>query len=72
MECPLLTACVFTRYGASLLCHNTQIAIVVRIPFYHMVYTVGTHLPYFDRIRCQMVADPEVLLLKDVLGVCQH
>ena len=40
----------------------------MRNPYYHKVDTEGTQLPYFDRIVYQMVADPEVLLLKTLQG----
>jgi peptide/nickel transport system substrate-binding protein len=65
---PALTAWVFTREGGSALGQNTETAIAVRNPFYHKVDTEGTQLPYFDRIHYQMVADPEVLLLKTLQG----
>jgi peptide/nickel transport system substrate-binding protein len=65
---PALTAWVFTREGASALGQSTENAIAVRNPFYHKVDTEGTQLPYFDRIYYQMVADPEVLLLKTLQG----
>ncbi|WDR02864.1 ABC transporter substrate-binding protein [Devosia algicola] len=47
---------------------NTEQAIAVRNPYYFKVDTEGTQLPYFDRIVYQMVADPEVLLLKTLQG----
>ena len=65
---PALTAWTFTGEGASALGQDTQTAIAVRNPFYHKVDTAGTQLPYFDRIVYQMVADPEVLLLKTLQG----
>ena len=65
---PALTAWVFTREGGSALGQSTETAIAVRNPFYHKVDPEGTQLPYFDRIRYQMVADPEVLLLKTLQG----
>jgi peptide/nickel transport system substrate-binding protein len=65
---PALTAWVFTREGGSALGQSTEVAIAVRNPFYHKVDTEGTQLPYFDRIHYQMVADPEVLLLKTLQG----
>ncbi len=65
---PSLTAWVFTRPGASALGQNTETTIAVRNPFYHKIDTEGTQLPYFDRIVYQMVADPEVLLLKTLQG----
>ena len=43
-------------------------AIAVRNPYYFKVDTEGTQLPYFDRIVYQMVADPQVLLLKTLQG----
>ena len=65
---PALTAWVMTRPGASALGQSTDTTIAVRNPFYHKVDTEGTQLPYFDRIVYQMVADPEVLLLKTLQG----
>jgi peptide/nickel transport system substrate-binding protein len=65
---PALTGWVFSREGASALGQNTETTIAVRNPFYHKVDTEGTQLPYFDRIVYQMVADPEVLLLKTLQG----
>lgn len=65
---PALTAWVMTREGASALGQNTETTIAVRNPFYHKIDTEGTQLPYFDRIVYQMVADPEVLLLKTLQG----
>lgn len=65
---PALTAWVFTREGASALGQSTETSIAVRNPYYHKVDTDGTQLPYFDRIVYQMVADPEVLLLKTLQG----
>ena len=47
---------------------DTEQAIAVRNPYYFKVDTEGTQLPYFDRIVYQMVADPEVLLLKTLQG----
>ncbi|MDR7124677.1 peptide/nickel transport system substrate-binding protein [Pseudorhodobacter sp. 4114] len=47
---------------------DTERAIAVRNPYYFKVDTAGTQLPYFDRVVYQMVADPEVLLLKTLQG----
>jgi len=47
---------------------NTEQAVAVRNPYYFKVDTEGTQLPYFDRVVYQMVADPEVLLLKTLQG----
>ena len=47
---------------------NTERAIAERNPYYFKVDTEGTQLPYFDRIVYQMVADPQVLLLKILQG----
>ncbi|MBV9812517.1 MAG: ABC transporter substrate-binding protein, partial [Acetobacteraceae bacterium] len=47
---------------------NTERAIAVRNPYYWKVDTAGSQLPYFDRIVYQMVADPQVLLLKTMQG----
>jgi peptide/nickel transport system substrate-binding protein len=67
-ERPALTAWTFTGEGGSALGQSTETAIAVRNPYYHKVDTEGTQLPYFDRIMYQMVADPEVLLLKTLQG----
>jgi peptide/nickel transport system substrate-binding protein len=47
---------------------NTELSIAYRNPYYFKVDTEGTQLPYFDRVVYQMVADPEVLLLKTLQG----
>jgi peptide/nickel transport system substrate-binding protein len=47
---------------------NTERASAVRNPYYFKVDTEGTQLPYFDRVLYQLVADPEVLLLKTLQG----
>ena len=47
---------------------NTEQATAVRNPYYFKIDTEGTQLPYFDRVVYQMVADPEVLLLKTLQG----
>ncbi|WGF87893.1 ABC transporter substrate-binding protein [Marinivivus vitaminiproducens] len=47
---------------------NTEQAVAERNPYYFKVDTEGTQLPYFDRVVYQMVADPEVLLLKVLQG----
>ena len=47
---------------------DTEQALAVRNPYYFKVDTEGTQLPYFDRVVYQMVADPEVLLLKTLQG----
>ena len=65
---PALTAWTFTGEGGSPLGQDTQTTIAVRNPYHHKVDTAGTQLPYFDRIVYQMVADPEVLLLKTLQG----
>lgn len=65
---PVLTAWTFTGEGGKALGQDTQTTIAVRNPYYHKVDTAGTQLPYFDRIVYQMVADPEVLLLKTLQG----
>lgn len=61
---PTLNAWVFTVAPGQ----NTEQALAVRNPYYFKVDTEGTQLPYFDRIVYQMVADPEVLLLKTLQG----
>lgn len=61
---PTLNAWLFDKAPGE----NTEQAIATRNPFYFKVDTAGTQLPYFDRIVYQMVADPEVLLLKTLQG----
>jgi peptide/nickel transport system substrate-binding protein len=61
---PTLNAWVFDLAPGE----NTEQAIAVRNPYYFKVDTEGTQLPYFDRVVYQMVADPEVLLLKTLQG----
>lgn len=61
---PTLNAWVFESAPGQ----NTEQAIATRNPYYFKVDTAGTQLPYFDRIVYQMVADPEVLLLKTLQG----
>jgi peptide/nickel transport system substrate-binding protein len=65
---PALTGWVWHREGGIAPGASTERSIAVRNPFYHKVDTKGTQLPYFDRIMYQMVADPEVLLLKTLQG----
>jgi peptide/nickel transport system substrate-binding protein len=65
---PTLMAWAFDLPGGSAPGQNTEQAIAVRNPYYFKVDTEGTQLPYFDRIVYQMVADPEVLLLKTLQG----
>jgi peptide/nickel transport system substrate-binding protein len=47
---------------------DTQRAVAVRNPYYWKVDTEGNQLPYMDRVIYQMVADPQVLLLKAMQG----
>ena len=47
---------------------DTERALAVRNPYYWKIDTEGTQLPYFDRVVYQMVADPQVLLLKTMQG----
>ena len=47
---------------------DTERALAVRNPYYFKIDTEGTQLPYFDRVAYQMVADPQVLLLKTMQG----
>ncbi len=61
---PTLNAWVFTSAPGE----STEQALAVRNPYYFKVDTEGTQLPYFDRVVYQMVADPEVLLLKTLQG----
>jgi peptide/nickel transport system substrate-binding protein len=65
---PSLMAWTFDLEGATAPGQNTEQAIAVRNPYYFKIDTEGTQLPYFDRIVYQMVADPEVLLLKTLQG----
>ena len=61
---PTLNAWMFTVAPGE----NTEQALAVRNPYYFKVDTEGNQLPYFDRVVYQMVADPEVLLLKTLQG----
>ncbi|WP_416064487.1 ABC transporter substrate-binding protein [Rhizobium sp. ZK1] len=61
---PCLHAWMFTTAPGE----NTERAIAERNPFYWKVDTEGNQLPYMDRIVYQMVADPQVLLLKAMQG----
>lgn len=61
---PTLNAWVFTEAPGQ----NTERTVAERNPYYFKIDTQGTQLPYFDRIVYQMVADPEVLLLKTLQG----
>lgn len=61
---PTLNAWKFTSAPGE----DTERAIAKRNPYYHKVDTAGTQLPYFDQVVYQMVADPEVLLLKTLQG----
>ncbi|GLQ09636.1 ABC transporter substrate-binding protein [Devosia yakushimensis] len=61
---PTLNAWYFTLPPGQ----NTEQTLAARNPYYFKVDTEGTQLPYFDRIVYQMVADPEVLLLKTLQG----
>jgi peptide/nickel transport system substrate-binding protein len=65
---PTLMAWAFDVAGGSAPGQNTEQSIAVRNPYYFKVDTEGTQLPYFDRIVYQMVADPQVLLLKTLQG----
>jgi peptide/nickel transport system substrate-binding protein len=47
---------------------STERAVAVRNPYYWKVDTQGNQLPYLDRIVYQLVADPQVLLLKTMQG----
>jgi len=47
---------------------NTERAVAERNPYYWKVDSQGNQLPYMDRIVYQMVADPQVLLLKVMQG----
>lgn len=61
---PCLNAWMFTTAPGE----NTERAVAERNPFYWKVDTEGNQLPYMDRIVYQMVADPQVLLLKVMQG----
>jgi peptide/nickel transport system substrate-binding protein len=61
---PTLNAWYFTEAPGQ----NTELSVAIRNPYYFKVDTEGTQLPYFDRVVYQMVADPEVLLLKTLQG----
>ncbi|WP_326884792.1 ABC transporter substrate-binding protein [Rhizobium beringeri] len=61
---PCLHAWMFTVAPGE----NTERAIAERNPYYWKVDTEGNQLPYMDRIVYQMVADPQVLLLKTMQG----
>jgi peptide/nickel transport system substrate-binding protein len=61
---PCLNAWMFTIAPGE----NTERAIAVRNPYYWKVDTDGNQLPYLDRIVYQLVADPQVLLLKCMQG----
>ena len=61
---PCLNAWMFTIAPGE----NTERVLAVRNPFYWKVDTDGQQLPYFDRIVYQLVADPQVLLLKTMQG----
>jgi peptide/nickel transport system substrate-binding protein len=65
---PTLMAWTFDVEGSLAPGQSTEQAIAVRNPYYFKIDTEGTQLPYFDRIVYQMVADPEVLLLKTLQG----
>lgn len=61
---PTLNAWMFTIAPGE----NTERAIAVRNPYYWKVDPEGNQLPYLERIVYQMVADPQVLLLKTMQG----
>lgn len=61
---PTLNAWAFTSAPGE----DTERAVAERNPFYFKVDTQGTQLPYFDKVVYQMVADPQVLLLKTLQG----
>ena len=61
---PSLNAWMFTVAPGE----NTEHAIAVRNPYYWKVDLEGNQLPYLERIVYQMVADPQVLLLKAMQG----
>ena len=61
---PTLNAWYFTIAPGE----NTERVVAERNPYYWKVDTEGNQLPYMDRIVYQMVADPQVLLLKCMQG----
>lgn len=61
---PTLNAWAFTIAPGE----NTERVVAERNPYYWKVDTEGNQLPYMDRIVYQMVADPQVLLLKAMQG----
>jgi peptide/nickel transport system substrate-binding protein len=61
---PTLSAWMFTTAPGD----NTERAIAIRNPYYWKVDTAGNQLPYMDRLIFNMVADPQVLLLKCMQG----
>eukprot|EP01037_Dinobryon_pediforme_P004269 gene4269-4319_t len=61
---PTINAWMFTIAPGE----NTERVIAVRNPYYWKVDTAGNQLPYLDRIVFQLVADPQVLLLKSMQG----
>ena len=65
---PTLNAWSFANEGGSAPGQNTEQAVAVRNPYYFKVDTEGKQLPYMDRVVYQLVADPQVLLLKTLQG----
>lgn len=61
---PCLDAWMFTIAPGE----NTERVVAVRNPYYWKVDSAGNQLPYLDRIVYQLVADPQVLLLKTMQG----
>lgn len=61
---PCVWAWMFTQAPTA----NIQQSVAVRNPYYFKVDTEGNQLPYMDRVIYQMVADPQVLLLKCMQG----
>ncbi len=61
---PTINAWMFTIAPGE----DTSRAIAVRNPYYWKVDTDGNQLPYLERINYQLVADPQVLLLKTMQG----
>ena len=61
---PCLNAWMFTIAPGE----STERALAVRNPYYWKLDTEGNQLPYFERIAYQLVADPQVLLLKCMQG----
>ena len=65
---PTLNAWSFNNPSGIAPGQNTEQAIAVRNPYYFKIDPDGNQLPYMDRVIYQLVADPQVLLLKTLQG----